>query len=706
MDTVKQTAPALAGDAFDLLREIYTRGRIEDDDGLTVADLAISVSPDDAERLSAIVRAGDCTRTLETGMAWGLSTLAIAGVHAERGSGTHIAIDPVQSTRYRAIGMQNVRRAGLDAYVRLIEARAEECLPGLVDDGAEIDFAFIDGSHLFDHVIVDFFYVDRMLVEGGTIAFHDVWMPSVTDALAYIESNRRYERTGDATGAMVVLTKLDEDRRDWDDHRPFRTAGAAPPAPEPEVRVARLGGEATRRRFAPARPSVSLCVATRGPAARVRAQLSLLRPHFDEIVLAVDRAGDPEVLDACAALADRRLTFEVRDNSSELTGWLLNQCSADWILRLDDDELPSAALLEALPELVREREPIEIAVRRRWLYPDPDRFITSSPWSEEWQSRLLRNVPGLWSFDGRVHTDVVVEGPRRLSDLAMYHCDLVLQDAGARRAKSLAYETRRPGLRYNDFPVNGLYVPEALDEIATAPVPAEDRRALAMLLSSAIADAPRLAPAPVEAATSGDIDRYNESREVRLSAYRADITIVDPPERLEAGGMRHLEVVVRNLGDDRWPCFEADPPIRLGYRWRSQRSGRVVYDGRCLLTEPVEPGASTRVLVGSETPAEPGAYVFELDLVHEHVRWFDCEVRLPVAVVAGVGRELIAGLTLAAPEPATAGPEPHELEEALARAARLEAALGEVTRTRRYRFARALAAPLDAARARKRPVTR
>ena len=112
------------------------------------------------------------------------------------------------------------------------------------------------------------------------------------------------------------------------------------------------------------------------------------------------------------------------------------------------------------------------------------------------------------------------------------------------------------------------------------------------------------------------------------------------------------------------------------------------------------------MLVGSETPAEPGAYVFELDLVHEHVRWFDCEVRLPVAVVAGVGRELIAGLTLAAPEPATAGPEPHELEEALARAARLEAALGEVTRTRRYRFARALAAPLDAARARKRPVTR
>ena len=35
-----------------------------------------------------------------------------------------------------------------------------------------------------------------------------------------------------------------------------------------------------------------------------------------------------------------------------------------------------------------------------------------------------------------------------------------------------------------------------------------------------------------------------------------------------------------------------------------------------------------------EAPAEPGDHLLEIDLVHEHVRWFEAPLRVPVAVAA------------------------------------------------------------------------
>src|SRR5690242_20450211 len=97
--------------------------------------------------------------------------------------------------------------------------------------------------------------------------------------------------------------------------------------------------------------TVSFAVTASGPAGRVRALLERVRPHVDEIVLVVDRNGDTGALEACADLADRRLTFELRDSPARLIGWIQHQCACDWILRLDDDEVPSDSLLAALPAL-------------------------------------------------------------------------------------------------------------------------------------------------------------------------------------------------------------------------------------------------------------------------------------------------------------------------------------------------------------------
>jgi predicted O-methyltransferase YrrM len=224
----------------ELLERIYRTGKVEAADGGAVDALPTGVPRAHAEILSRLVRDERAERTLEVGMAFGLSTLAIAGPHGERGSGSHVAVDPFQSTDWRSIGVLNVRRAGLEPYVRVIEEPSDVALPRLAAEGAEVDVAFIDGLHLFDTTLVDFFYADRMLRVGGVVVLHDTWMPAVDQALSFIVENRAYDRLPEGDGAVAVLRKRGADDRAWDFHSEFL------PEPTRRAALARLFSKGAR----------------------------------------------------------------------------------------------------------------------------------------------------------------------------------------------------------------------------------------------------------------------------------------------------------------------------------------------------------------------------------------------------------------------------------------------------------------------------
>jgi predicted O-methyltransferase YrrM len=187
-----------------------------------------SIPREHADALIRLVRGMGFARTLETGMAYGISTLAIGSVHQERGEGSHIAIDPVQSADFHAIGIHNLRRAGLEDRVRVIEERADEALPRLRAEGVRLDFGFIDGRHLFDYALLDFFYIDSMLDVGGAVVFHDTWQAGVAEAAAYVSANRAYETVKPAVHGLDVLRKVAEDDREGWFHRDFERGGREP----------------------------------------------------------------------------------------------------------------------------------------------------------------------------------------------------------------------------------------------------------------------------------------------------------------------------------------------------------------------------------------------------------------------------------------------------------------------------------------------
>jgi hypothetical protein len=398
--------------------------------------------------------------------------------------------------------------------------------------------------------------------------------------------------------------------------------------------------------------ALSVCMTASRDPGTVRAILSLLRPVADEIVVAADERVADAIHAACADLTDRRLSYTFEWPPSRYIGWIHHQCSCDWILRLDDDELPSQALLDALPRLAAEPRRTSVWLPRRHLYPDLGTYLASHPWYPDHQLRLVRKVPGLWRFDGSAHTETQVLGEQRREPAApFYHVRYAETTEVHRQAVVERYQPLAADRHTEAYPVNALYLPERWSGLQLAAVPAADRRLIEAVMRPA--PAPNGAPPwPIEHASATDADRFNTSRAVRDDAYRAEIRISRARTALFAGVVAHLEVAVRNLGCGPWPAAHHEQPmIRLAYRWLSAGGARTLErEGlRTPFTETVEPGEESVVMLAVQAPDAPGRYVLEVDVVHELVRWFECEARLPVAVEAY--DEALPGSQIARPEP-------------------------------------------------------
>jgi len=174
------------------LDHIFATGTLQDADGKTRAVFPTGISWEAGELLYRLVRAQKCTRTLEVGLAYGLSAIFIAQALRDLGGGAHIALDPYQETQFKNLGLENLKRAGVDDLVTCYAECSFAVLPRLVAAGAHIDLAFVDGSHKFDYVMVDWFYLNRLLRVGGYVVFDDLWMPSVRRAIAFVLRNCAY----------------------------------------------------------------------------------------------------------------------------------------------------------------------------------------------------------------------------------------------------------------------------------------------------------------------------------------------------------------------------------------------------------------------------------------------------------------------------------------------------------------------------------
>jgi predicted O-methyltransferase YrrM len=175
-----------------ILKSILDTGNVTSSEGETIHALYDGISREQGEFLQAIIAEIKPASSVEIGLAYGVSSLFILDALRQIGRGHHIIMDYKQSTLWKSIGLKNLNDAGFADLYEFYEQPAHVGITQLEMQGTKVDFAFIDGKHLYDYTLVDFFCVDRILKVGGIVAMDDMWMPSIQKVCAYILTNRAY----------------------------------------------------------------------------------------------------------------------------------------------------------------------------------------------------------------------------------------------------------------------------------------------------------------------------------------------------------------------------------------------------------------------------------------------------------------------------------------------------------------------------------
>jgi predicted O-methyltransferase YrrM len=223
-----------------VLKEMLETKQVSD--GTDTLRLTSFMDEREGDLLAKVIEYVRPTTSLEVGFAYGVSTLFICEALARLAKpARHIAVDPFQSSQWKGIGLRNVTRAGYGEFVELREERSEIALPKLLGENTVLDVAVIDGWHTFDHSLVDFFYINKMLRIGGVVVLDDSTMRSVGRLVDHILTYGCYRIFGIPSGhglfirrlayygrlkdtkwpSAIALEKIASDDRSWNWYRHF-----------------------------------------------------------------------------------------------------------------------------------------------------------------------------------------------------------------------------------------------------------------------------------------------------------------------------------------------------------------------------------------------------------------------------------------------------------------------------------------------------
>lgn len=201
----------------EIIQEIYRTRKVTDNDGNEYDIFPVSIKQHTGQLIYETIRYNGIKNSLETGLAYGVSTLFACQAIKDNGGQKHIAIDFTEEKIWHNIGIKNIKKANLQNYFIFENGKSCDILPKIQ---TEIGFAFIDGGHVFDEVLLDFYYIDRLMSVGGYILFHDDWIKSVQKVINFVLKNRYYSLPNSNINTCLIRKEA-EDNRNWDNFVEF-----------------------------------------------------------------------------------------------------------------------------------------------------------------------------------------------------------------------------------------------------------------------------------------------------------------------------------------------------------------------------------------------------------------------------------------------------------------------------------------------------
>jgi predicted O-methyltransferase YrrM len=220
---MKTIIDELHSDSYQALVELYNSNEVigsESDEPVRL-EKSTRVSPEEGHLLKLLCEKIGAIDTLEIGFAYGFSTIWLLDALRAKPGSSHIAIDPYQKTLWGGVGLAFVEKLKYQKNFQWIDDLSVHALSNLSRQHKQFDFIFIDGNHLFDLVLTDFYLSDMVLRPGGLIVFDDVWLPSVNKVTNFVFTNRSYKYLPTTVKNVAVFEKISNDTRTWDHFIPF-----------------------------------------------------------------------------------------------------------------------------------------------------------------------------------------------------------------------------------------------------------------------------------------------------------------------------------------------------------------------------------------------------------------------------------------------------------------------------------------------------
>lgn len=152
------------------------------------------------------------------------------------------------------------------------------------------------------------------------------------------------------------------------------------------------------------------------PIDRLALLVEYLRPVVSQYVIVVDDRTAVEMVDTMSTWRGVTLVpFRWVDDFAEARNAALPHCAGDWVLHLDPDEMPTAAMLDfirtidAVPQHDVPWQGMTYVAPRGYLFFTQNYFDgrQAEEWEEHWHCRLFRKG-GFWYKP--VHEQVALEG--------------------------------------------------------------------------------------------------------------------------------------------------------------------------------------------------------------------------------------------------------------------------------------------------------
>lgn len=191
--------------------------------------------------------------------------------------------------------------------------------------------------------------------------------------------------------------------------------------------------------------TLSVCMVVKNGEKTLDIALSSLQSIYDDLVI-MDTGSNDSTMDIAARYNARIIPSDWFDHSAKQRNSYLKEVQTDWLFVLDQDEFIDKKTVEFLEYIKSNPSKIHhdnFWLTRKWISNySKNLYLSSPPHYPDWQHRLFKYNPN-FCYSGRLH--VKAEGLTTqglaISELCIYHLDLLVKSESERKRKVQIYES-------------------------------------------------------------------------------------------------------------------------------------------------------------------------------------------------------------------------------------------------------------------------